>query len=196
MLNCFEIEQWAGAVTTPALQETIAMRNALRSFVAQEISPFAHQWDELNGFPRELYGKAAQVGLLGLGYPERVGGTPCSTLSKLMATIELAQAGSGGVSASLMTHTIMLTPILNAAAPAVADEVAKQILAGAAIGALAVTESGGGSDVARLTTRAHAVAGGWQVNGQKLYITSGMRTTISSPPCAPVNPERAASHCS
>lgn len=151
------------------------LQAAMQRFVEQEISPYAAQWDEAEGFPRELYAKAAAVGLLGLGYPEELGGTPCDTLSRLIAAVELCRAGAGGVNASLMSHTIMLGPLLAAAPEALKRAVVPRILAGDAIGALAVTEPSGGSDVARLQTRARAVAGGWSLSGSKIYITSGMR---------------------
>lgn len=148
---------------------------AIQKFVETEITPYAAQWDEAEGFPRELYGKAAAIGLLGLGYPAEYGGTPCDNLSRMLATIELCRAGAGGVNASLNSHTIMLVPILLAGSQALKQAIVPRILAGEAIGALAVTEPDGGSDVARLQTRATRTEGGWRLNGSKIYITSGMR---------------------
>ena len=61
-------------------------------------------------FPRELYKKAAEVGLLQLGYPEEYGGIACDRFYNIIASQELTRAGSGGVSASLMSHTIVHAP--------------------------------------------------------------------------------------
>ncbi len=52
-----------------------AYREVVRRFVEKEIEPYAHEWDEAGGFPRQLYEKAAEIGLLGLGFPEEYGGT-------------------------------------------------------------------------------------------------------------------------
>ncbi|HQY27235.1 MAG TPA: acyl-CoA dehydrogenase family protein [Burkholderiaceae bacterium] len=171
LANCFDLTRAPGAT-----DEHRQLRDAVRRFVEGELAPHAAAWDEAAGFPRELYRQAAQVGLLGLGYPSEHGGTPCDTLSRIIATIELTRAGSGGLIASLMSHTIMLGPLLKAGNPAVCGRVVPRILAGDAIGALAVTEASGGSDVARLTTRAlPKTGGGWRLNGSKMFITSGMR---------------------
>ncbi len=175
LADCFDLARSPGATV-----EHGQLRDALRRFVERELSPHAAAWDEAGEFPRELYRKAAEIGLLGLGYPAELGGTPCDTLSRIIATIELARAGSGGLIASLMSHTIMLGPLLKAGDPSLCARIVPPILAGEAIGALAVTEASGGSDVARLATRATPQpegepAAGWRLNGSKMFITSGMR---------------------
>ena len=83
-----------------------AFREVMRRFVAREIEPYANQWDEAGEFPRRLYVKAAEVGLLGLGFPEDYGGIAADQFMKIVASQELAHAGAGGVVASLMSHTI------------------------------------------------------------------------------------------
>ncbi len=169
-LECFD------PCNMPAVtDEHRQLQAALQRFVDQEISPNVAQWDEDETFPRELYRKAAAVGLLGLGYPEQYGGTPCDSLSRMIATLELCRAGSGGVNASLNSYTIMITPLLLAGSEEIKQSIVTRILAGEAIGALAITEPSGGSDVAQLRTRAERVSGGWKLNGSKIYITSGMR---------------------
>ncbi|MCK7473463.1 MAG: acyl-CoA dehydrogenase family protein [Rhodopseudomonas palustris] len=70
----------------------------MRRFVQNEIEPYATEWDEAGGFPRELYQKAAAIGLLGLGFPEEYGGTPVDPFMWIVAVQELARAGAGGVS--------------------------------------------------------------------------------------------------
>jgi acyl-CoA dehydrogenase len=169
-LDCFDLTRLPGAT-----DDHRQLADATRRFVEAEIVPFAAEWDEAGEFPRELYRKAAEVGLLGLGFPDEYGGTSCDTLSRMVAGVELCRAGAGGVNASLMSHTIMLVPLLIAGGEALKREVVPRILRGEAIGALAVTEPSGGSDVARLQTRAQPAPGGWKLNGSKIYITSGMR---------------------
>ena len=152
-----------------------AFRDVMRRFVEKEIEPFAHEWDEAGEFPRALYVKAAEVGLLGLGFPEEFGGVPADQFMKIVASQELARAGAGGVSSSLMSHTIGSPPIARAARPEVRARVLPEVLAGRKISALAITEPSGGSDVANLRTKARRDGGHYVVNGEKTFITSGMR---------------------
>src|SRR4051794_8078600 len=152
-----------------------AFRDVMRRFVSRQIEPFAHEWDEAGEFPRELYRKASEVGLLGLGFPEEFGGTPADQFMKIVASQELARAGAGGVSSSLMSHTIGSPPIARAARPEVRARVLPQVLSGEKISALAITEPSGGSDVANLRTRARRDGDHYVVSGEKTFITSGMR---------------------
>ena len=78
-----------------------AFRETVRLFVEREIAPHAAAWDEAGTFPRELYAKAAAIGLLGIGYPEEYGGTPADLMYSVIAAEEIALAGTGGVQASL-----------------------------------------------------------------------------------------------
>jgi acyl-CoA dehydrogenase len=96
-----------------------AFRAVVTRFVAREIAPYASAWDEAGEFPRALYAKAAEIGLLGLGFPEEFGGVPADQFMKIVASQELARAGAGGISASLMSHTIGAPPIARAGRPEV-----------------------------------------------------------------------------
>ena len=152
-------------------------RAMLRDWVAREISPFVNDWDEAETFPRELYRKAADIGLLGMGYPEEYGGTPTDIFYRLIAAEELARPGCGGVSASLNSHTIGLPPVLAHGSAELKARLIPPVLRGERIAALAVTEPSGGSDVAALKTSAvrSRDGGHYIVNGEKVFITSGMR---------------------
>jgi len=149
--------------------------DALRSFVREEILPKVEAWEEAGEFPRELYRKAAAVGLLGIGFPEEYGGTPADVFYHLVALEELTAAGSGGLIASLLSHGIGAPPILHFGSDALKRRVLPEILAGDRISALAITEPSGGSDVAGLLTSARLEGGEYVVNGSKMFITSGMR---------------------
>ncbi|HUX25763.1 MAG TPA: acyl-CoA dehydrogenase family protein [Burkholderiales bacterium] len=150
-------------------------RDALARFVREEIMPEVEAWEEAGEFPRELYRKAAAVGLLGIGFPEEYGGTPADVFYHLVALEELAEAGSGGLIASLLSHDIGAPPILHCGSEALKRRVLPEILSGEKISALAITEPSGGSDVARLRTSARLEGGEYVVNGSKMFITSGMR---------------------
>lgn len=155
-----------------------ALRASLRRFVEREIAPHAAAWDEAGSFPRELYRQAAAIGLLGIGYPEELGGTPADIGHMLVAAEELARAGSGGVQAGLGSHHIALPPLVALGSPALKQRVVPPVLAGQAIAALAITEPGGGSDVAALSTTAVRDGEHYIVRGEKTYITSGMRADV------------------
>lgn len=152
-----------------------AFRASLRRFVEREIAPFVDEWDEAGGFPRELYRKAADVGLLGLRFPEEFGGVPGDEFFAIIAAQELARAGSGGVAASLMSHTIGAPPIARLGSEELKRRVLPAVLSGEKISALAVTEPDGGSDVANIRTKAERADAHYVVNGAKMFITSGMR---------------------
>jgi acyl-CoA dehydrogenase len=152
-----------------------AFREQVRRFVAREIEPFASQWDEAEEFPRELYAKAAAIGLIGLGFPEEYGGFAADRFMWVIATQELARPGAGGISASLMSHAIGTPPIANAGSDELKRRVLPGIFDGSKISALAITEPGGGSDVANLRTTARRDGDHYVVNGEKTFITSGMR---------------------
>jgi acyl-CoA dehydrogenase len=152
-----------------------AFRDSLSSFVSKEIEPHAADWDEAGSFPRELYRKAAAIGLIPLGYPEQYGGVEADLFYVIIAAQEIARPGVGGLSASLLSHNIGTPPIIKAGSEALKQRVVPSILSGEAISALAITEPGGGSDVAALSTTAKRDGDHYIVNGSKTFITSGMR---------------------
>ena len=148
----------------------------MQRFARSEIAPHVTEWDAAGEFPRPLYRRAAELGLLGLGYPEELGGTPAPYRLRLAAWRALCRYGtSGGVQASLFSHNIGLPPVVALASDAVKREVVPAVLAGQQIAALAITEPGGGSDVAQLRTTARREGDEYIVHGEKVFITSGMR---------------------
>ena len=152
-----------------------AFRETVRRFVAAEIEPYAAAWDEAETFPRELYQKAAAIGLLQMGFPAAYGGIEADVFYRIIAAQELARAGAGGISAGLNSHTIGAPPIALAGSEALKARVLPGVLSGREISALAITEPDAGSDVANLKTRAKRDGGDYVVNGTKTFITSGMR---------------------
>ena len=165
----------------PAFQEYFdpshqMVRDSVRRFVEREILPDIDAWEEAESFPRELYLKAGAAGILGIGYPEALGGSHEGDLfAKIAASEELMRCGSGGLVAGLGSLDIGLPPIIKWARPEVRDRVVPQVLSGEKISALAVTEPGGGSDVANLQTRAVRDGDHYRVSGSKTFITSGVR---------------------
>ena len=154
-----------------------AVAQSVRRFMAAEVLPHIDQWEADGELPRALHRKAAAAGILGLGYPEEFGGHSAGfdIFHNLTQSEEIAAAGAGGLGASLMTHGIGLPPILALGSEEMKRRIAPEVLSGDKIISLAITEPSGGSDVAALKTRAERVGNKYVVNGQKMFITSGMR---------------------
>ena len=152
-----------------------AFRDTMRRFVDTEIAPHVDEWDEAEGFPRELYARAAELGVLQLGFAEEYGGIPVDQFFHIVRGQELARTGAGGISASLMSHTIGAPPIFNVGSEEMKRRVLPEVLSGTKISALAITEPSGGSDVANLKTTAKRDGDCYVVNGSKTFITSGVR---------------------
>ena len=150
-------------------------REQLRRFVTREIIPSVTQWDEDGALPDDLWQRAADIGLLQLGYPEEYGGVPADIFHVIIAAEELARCGAGGVYASLMVHGIALPPLVHYGSPELKEAVIPAVLRGERNISLAVTEPGTGSDVANLNCRATREGDAFIVSGEKTYITGGMR---------------------
>ena len=161
----------------PELQaDRDALSRTVERFARSEIAPHVTDWDAAGEFPRSLYPRAGELGLLGLGYPEAYGGTPAPYALRMELWLALCRHGaSGGVFASLLSHNIGLPPVMAQGSEAVRSEVIPSVLAGEKIVALAITEPGGGSDVAQLATTARRDGDDYVVDGEKVFITSGMR---------------------
>ena len=151
------------------------VRQSVRDFVKKEILPDIDDWEENGEFPLALYRKAGDVGILGIGYPEELGGTPGDIFFKVAASEELMRSGSGGLVAGLGSLDIAIPPIIRHGSAEQKERLVKPVLTGEKIAALGVTEPGGGSDVARLQTTAVRDGDDYIVNGSKTFITSGCR---------------------
>ena len=157
-------------------EEHAALREQARRFARKHIQPFAHAWDEAEEFPRALYERAAEAGILGVGYPEELGGTGGSLAHVLAVSEELVLEGHNvGVVAGLGSHGIALPPIVRFGTAAQRERFVAPVLRGEKVSALAITEPGGGSDVAGLATRATRDGDSYVVTGSKTFITSGCR---------------------
>jgi len=170
----FEFSETAGVQEYFGKAHTL-VRKSVKEFVDKEVKPFIDAWEEAGEFPRELYQKAAAVDLLGIGYPAEVGGIPGDIFFKIATSEELMRSGSGGLVAGLGSLDIAIPPIIRHGTEAQKERFVKPVLAGERIAALAITEPGGGSDVANLKTIAVREGDHYVVNGNKTFITSGCR---------------------
>jgi len=156
--------------------ERKALRGLARDLVAKEVAPHIGQWEKDGMLPRSLHRAFAEAGLLGTAFAEEVGGQGGDAVDAAIVAEEvILGGGSGGVVASLFTHGIAVPHIAHAGSPYLVDRYVRPTLAGELIGALGVTEPGGGSDVAGITTRAVRDGDEYVVTGAKTYITSGIR---------------------
>ncbi|MGF2943781.1 acyl-CoA dehydrogenase family protein [Mycobacterium sp. Lab-001] len=156
------------------------LRKTVRSFTEREILPHADAWERAGELPRDLHRRAGAAGLLGAGFPEAVGGGGGDGADAVVICEEVHAAGApGGVFASLFTCGIAVPHMIATGDARLVDEFVRPTLAGERIGALAITEPGGGSDVGHLRTTAVRRSGPegdhYVVNGAKTYITSGVR---------------------
>jgi acyl-CoA dehydrogenase len=152
------------------------LRKTVRAFAEREILPHVDEWERSGELPRDLHRKAGEAGLLGAGLPESVGGGGGDGADSVIICEEMHYAGSpGGVFASLFTCGIAVPHMIASGDARLIDLYVRPTLRGEKIGALAITEPGGGSDVGHLTTRAVRDGDDYIVNGAKTYITSGVR---------------------
>ncbi|WP_036567630.1 acyl-CoA dehydrogenase family protein [Nocardia sp. BMG51109] len=157
-------------------EERKALRDMVRGFAEKEIAPHIDDWERAGSIPLELHQKAAELGLLGLGFDESVGGSGGSSLDWFVMAEQLVLHGrSSGLLMGLFTHHVALHPV---AAHGTPDQIAKFVrptLTGEKVASLGVTEPDGGSDVANLRTTARRDGDTYVVNGAKTFITSGVR---------------------
>jgi acyl-CoA dehydrogenase len=162
--------------TPPFTEEHDALRDSIPRFVAAELRPHAAAWEQERWFPDEVFEKLAGVGFLGLKYPEEYGGQGGDYLHDAVLAEEMARCGSGGLAAGVGAHVGIATPpVWKFGTDDQKQRYLAPAIAGAKIAALAITEPGAGSDVASIATRAQRVDGGFVVNGEKTYITNGVR---------------------
>ncbi|MAL97327.1 acyl-CoA dehydrogenase family protein [Hydrocarboniclastica marina] len=151
-------------------------RETARRFIQSQVLPHIEAWEEAGEFPRELYREAGDAGLLGIGFPEALGGSGEGDIFlKIAVSEELMRSTSQGLVAGLGSLDIALPPIVKWGSPALREQVVPAVLRGEKIAALAITEPGGGSDVAALKTRAIREGDSYRLNGSKTFITSGVR---------------------
>ncbi|HKG43793.1 MAG TPA: acyl-CoA dehydrogenase family protein [Gaiellaceae bacterium] len=149
------------------------IQSLAREFAQGEIEPNASAWDREHGFPRELFGKLAELGLMGVCIPEEYGGGGADFLSYVLVLEELSRADAGvGVTVAVHTSAVTL-PILGFGTAEQRSRFVPPLARGEAIGAFALTEPEAGSDAGSLRTAAVADRDGWSITGSKQWITNG-----------------------
>ena len=165
MLNPFETE------------ECRAYREAMRRFLLSEVVPYADGWEEAGEIPWALHEKIGAIGLFGFGIDEQYGGLGFEDcFMRAAGAEEIGKAAAGSVFAAVGGRSISIVPIQRFATEAQKQEILPEVVAGRKGSSLAITEPGGGSDVANLKTTARRDGTDWIVNGSKTFITGGMKS--------------------
>ncbi len=151
------------------------LRMAIREVIKKEVLPNINDWEEAGEFPAEFYPLFGELGFLGIGYSEEVGGTGGDIFDVIVANEELMRSGSGGFAAGIGSLNIALPPIIKNGNARQIERFVKPVFQGRRIAALGITEPGGGSDVANIRTTALREGDCYVVNGSKTFITSGVR---------------------
>jgi len=151
------------------------LRRSVAKFVDIEINPYVDQWEDDEMFPaHELFKKMGDAGLLGITKPEKFGGAGLDYSYSLVMTEELGRIKCGGVPMAIGVQTDMCTPALaRFGSDALCDEFLRPAISGDAVGCIAVTEPGAGSDVAGIKTTAVKDGDDYIINGSKIFITNG-----------------------
>jgi len=166
----------AASPTPPFTPELEDFRQVVRRYVEAELRPHATAWEDAKWFPDEVFAGLAEQGYLGLKYPEAYGGSDGGYLADAVFTEELARCGSGGLAAGIGAHIGIATPpVWKFGTEEQKQRYLAPAIRGEKIAALGITEPGAGSDVASLRTSARREDGGFVVNGEKTYITNGVR---------------------
>jgi alkylation response protein AidB-like acyl-CoA dehydrogenase len=154
-------------------QDQKEIQGLTREFALAEIEPHAAQWDREHQFPRELFAKIAELGLMGTCVPEAYGGAGADFLSYILVLEELSRADAGvGVTVAVHTSAVTL-PILSYGTEEQKSRFVPPLARGEHLGAFALTEAEAGSDAGAIRTRAEPAGDGWTITGAKQWITNG-----------------------
>jgi citronellyl-CoA dehydrogenase len=157
-------------------EEHDMIRQTVKRFCREEIAPYAEEWDHEGIFPRELFKKAANLGLFGIRLDPEWGGSGLDWWATAAYLEAMAYSDSGSVNMAMMVQSDITLPVLDELGTREQkEEFLRPAIAGDMIAALGISEPGGGSDVAAMKTHARRDGGDFVISGQKLWITNGTR---------------------
>ena len=165
---------------SPYLDEEHALlRDQIRRFIREEVEPHGEDWEREGHVPRDVLKQMGALGLFGLRYPEKYGGSEMDYRGTAVLSEELGRSSFGGFAITVLVHTDMASPHLaNAGAEAQQDKYMPGIVSGDLITAVGITEPHAGSDVAGIKSTARRDGSDWVLNGQKIYITNGVLADV------------------
>ena len=151
------------------------LRQTVRRFVETQVVPHADAWEEAGMVPREVLLEMGKLGLFGIRYDSKYGGSELDTLATVVLAEELGRSGYGGFAVTVLVHTDMASPHLqHGGTEAQKSRYMPDIIAGRTITAVAMTEADAGSDLASMRTTARRDGDHWTLNGSKMFITNGV----------------------
>jgi alkylation response protein AidB-like acyl-CoA dehydrogenase len=158
-------------------EEQTEIRDTVRRFTQQEITPHAEAWDENNQFPRHIYQQMAQLGLMGMTTPEELGGNPLSRLTAAIVYEELAK-GEMATAVGLSVHNMVTGSIAHFGNQEQRQHWVRALAQGELLGAFSLSEAASGSDAASLQCHAEHRDDHYLLNGTKMWVTNGGEADI------------------
>lgn len=154
-----------------------SLQSTVREFAVQELLPGVEKRDREGVFPVDAIRQMGRLGLLGLIFPREYGGKGRDFLSYTLAVEELARVDAAAA-ITLLAHTLCASQIFSFGSEEQKQQFLSPLARGEVLGAWALTEPSGGSDAAALKTEAVARSDGWQLTGNKYFITNGSRSGV------------------
>jgi butyryl-CoA dehydrogenase len=159
--------------------EQIMIRDMARAFAAEQIAPYAAEWEAEAHFPAEVFKAMGKLGLMGMTVPQEWGGSGLDYVTYAMALEEIA-AGDGAVAIVMSGHnSVGCMPILEYGSDGQKQRYLRALAQGEILCAFALTEAKGGSDAGALTTQAVRDDDGYVINGNKQFITTGKNADLT-----------------
>jgi acyl-CoA dehydrogenase len=154
-------------------------RQAVRAFVQKEVEPHIEEWEAAGQIPKSIWPRMGQLGFLGVEYDEKYGGAGADVLTTAVLCEEMARSRCASLAMAVGVHTDMASPHLYwTGSEALKEKYLPAICRGEALTAIAVTEPGGGSDVAAIRTRARRDGDHYVLDGSKMFITNGVMADL------------------
>ncbi len=155
------------------------LRRTVERFVQERVLPHADAWEETGSVPREVLRALGDLGLLGIRFETRWGGSDMDAVATVAVAEELGRSTYGGFAVTVLVHTDMATPHLHhAGTEKQKARYMPDLVAGRRIAAVAMTEADAGSDLASMRTTARRDANGWVLDGSKMFITNGIHGDV------------------
>ncbi len=157
-------------------EEHELIRQTVTRFCKEEIAPYAAEWDDEGIFPRELFNKAGALGMFGIRIDPKWGGSGQDWWATAAYVEAMSNSDSGSINMAFLVQSDMALPVIQELGTEEQKaEFIPPAVRGEWIGALGISEPGGGSDVAAVKTRARIEGNDLVISGQKLWITNGTR---------------------
>jgi len=166
------------AVDFDFTEEQEAIRRTVRDFAETEIKPHVLEWDEAQHFPRDLFRRMGELGLMGVTFPEEFGGAGLGYIEYSITVEELARV-DGSIGLSIAAHNSLCSNhIFEYGSDRQRVELVTPLARGEKLGSWALTEPAAGSDASAMRTIAVQRDGGWVINGSKNFITHGISSDV------------------